>query len=80
MPLLTQRVVEALTPRSQDYFVWDDDPHGFGVRVWPSGRKAFVVKYRLLHQVQDRRYTLCTTTVLKVQAARALAKDWLAQV
>ena len=51
MPKLTKRAVDAAAPRvgpdAGDYFVWDDDVKGFGLRVWPTGRKTFVFKYRL---------------------------------
>jgi integrase len=80
MPILTQRSVDALVPQPKDYFVWDNDPHGFGVRVWPSGKKVFMVKYELLESRQDRKYTLGNTTVLKVQAARDMAKDFFATI
>lgn len=26
--------------------LWDDDPKGLGLRIYPSGRKAFIVSYR----------------------------------
>src|SRR5688500_7729182 len=50
MPKLTKRAVDAAKPRSNDYFLWDDGDgsvKGFGLRVWPSGRKTFVFKYQL---------------------------------
>lgn len=46
MAKLTKRKIEALEPTDKDYFVWDGDLSGFGIRVFPTGRKQFVVQYR----------------------------------
>ena len=46
MPKFTKRSIEALDIRESDYFVWDSELSGFGVRVLPSGRKKFVLQYR----------------------------------
>ncbi len=46
MPRITRKAVDALTEREREYMVWDSDIKGFGVRVHPSGRKVYVVKYR----------------------------------
>lgn len=50
MPKLTKRTVDALKPKrgadARDYFVWDDELAGFGVRVRPNGRKLYVLQYR----------------------------------
>lgn len=43
---ITKRTVDALSAKVDDYFVWDDDLSGFGVRVLSSGRKTFYVQYR----------------------------------
>ena len=37
---------EATEIRDRDYFLWDEDLPGFGLRVFPSGRKRYVVQYR----------------------------------
>lgn len=42
---LDKSVVDAAKPRADRYFIWDTDRPGFGVRVEPSGRKVFVVRY-----------------------------------
>jgi Arm domain-containing DNA-binding protein len=46
MPKLTKRRVDALEPKPDSYFVWDDEVKGFGVRVMPSGTKTYQVQYR----------------------------------
>ena len=46
MPKITKRTVDALEPRDREHVLWDDEITGFGVRVRPSGRKTYIVKYR----------------------------------
>jgi integrase len=46
---LTKNIIDTATygGKNNSRFVkWDDDPRGLGLRVYPSGRKAFVVSYR----------------------------------
>lgn len=48
MPKLSKRVVDALkaTEEKTGTLYWDSELKGFAVRVLPSGRKTFVVKFR----------------------------------
>ncbi len=46
MPKITKRVVDALRPQERERVVWDDEIKGFGVRVHPSGKRVYIVKYR----------------------------------
>lgn len=68
MPKLTKRRVDAAEVRSSDYFVWDDELPGFGLRVLPSGRKGYVVQYRAGRR--SRRMSLGPSTVLTCEQAR----------
>jgi integrase len=43
---LTKRVVDALEIQDKEYWVADTAVAGFGVRVFPSGVKSFVYRYR----------------------------------
>ena len=43
---LTKRTVDALQPAEKPWIAWDDKLTGFGVRIQPSGTKAFIVNYR----------------------------------
>ena len=45
-PVLCARAVDALRPAARDYVVWDRELAGFGVRVYPTGRKVWVVQSR----------------------------------
>lgn len=71
MPKLTKRHVDAAEIREADYFVWDDDLAGFGLRVLPSGRKGYIVQYRVGRR--SRRISLGSSTVLTCEQARTRA-------
>ena len=43
---ISKRTVDALVAQSKDAVFWDRDLPGFGVRVYPSGRKVYVVQSR----------------------------------
>jgi integrase len=78
MPKLTKRLIEALQPREQDYFVWDEELRRFGVRVLPSARRAFVIQYRIGHR--SRRMNLGEFGVITPDVARARALQALAKI
>ncbi len=44
MAKLTKRHIDSLTPEDKEYFVWDDQIKGFGVRVYPTGGKRYVAQ------------------------------------
>ena len=44
--ILTKRTVDRLSVRERDMVFWDRDIPGFGVRVYPSGAKVYVVQTR----------------------------------
>ena len=41
---LTKRTVEAAPVRSTDYFIFDEDLPGFGLRITPKGVKSFMIQ------------------------------------
>lgn len=43
---LTKTAVDAATSRDRRYEIWDSELSGFGLRVEPTGRKIFIVRYR----------------------------------
>jgi len=75
---LTKRMIDALEARDKDYFAWDDELPGFGVRVWPSGRKTYVAQYRA--GKQSRRFKIGIHGPLTVEEARKEAKGVLGDV
>jgi integrase len=78
MPKLTKRTVEAAEVKASEYFLWDDEVPGFGLRVLPSGRKGFVVQYRAGRR--PRRISLGPSTVLTCEQARTRAITIIAAV
>ncbi len=47
MPALTKRLVDAAKPKQADYFLWCSSTPGFGIRVYPSGKRVFVCQVRV---------------------------------
>lgn len=79
MPKLTKRLVDQLPSQVADYFVWEADIPGFGVRVYASGRKSYLIQYRD-GSGRTRRLALGPHGVLTTEQARALAQMHLANV
>ena len=78
MTRLTKRIVDAAEPREKDYFVWDDDLPGYGLRVFASGKKSYVIQYRALGRT--RRYTIGLHGVWTPDTARQEAKVQLGRI
>ena len=73
MTRITKRAVDALTAREREYMLWDRDIKGFGVRVHPSGRKVYLVKYR--HRGRVVKKTIGPHGTIPPAAARACAAE-----
>src|SRR5262244_491824 len=79
MKRLTKRAVDAAKVTGKDYFLWDDEMPGFGLRVLASGRKSYVVQYKIGGRGgETRRRSLGLHGVLTAEEARTEAKRWLA--
>ena len=65
---LTKRTVETLQPADKPWIARDDRLIGFGVRVQPSGAKAFIVNYRT--GSGGRRVPLSTGALAVLREAR----------
>jgi len=79
---ITERSIKALTYEGKNGsrdIRWDADVPGFGVRVYPSGGKAFVLTYRNASN-RKKLMTLGKTEELKLKAARDLARNCLSDV
>lgn len=79
---LTQRIVNGLKPRAEEYSVADAAVAGLTVRVQPGTPPVYVVRYRV--QGRQRRETLGPVSSLSLDSgplsARSRAKALLAQV
>ena len=78
MPKLTKRLVDAAKPDGRDYFLWDDDLPGFGLRVFASGRKSWLIQYRVGRAV--RRFTLGPHGAFTPEEARTRAAKMLQSI
>ncbi|HEX2239087.1 MAG TPA: Arm DNA-binding domain-containing protein, partial [Gammaproteobacteria bacterium] len=78
---LTKRAIDSMTYRGdngQRQVAWDDELPGFGVRVYPNGKKAFVLSYRIAGR--KRLMTLGSYGQYTVDQARKLARKHLVSI
>ena len=75
---LTERSVKTLKSRAKAWIAWDDGVKGFGVRVNPSGVKAFVLDYRIRRR--HRRMKLGDANAWTVTGAREYARELQVQI
>jgi integrase len=73
---LTKRSVDTTVIRAVRYEVWDSDLPGFGLRVEASGKKTFIVRYRVGggRNATRRKMTIGRYGVLTPEAARIEAR------
>ncbi|MEE4211002.1 MAG: site-specific integrase [Parvularcula sp.] len=77
---LTKTAIDRAGPADREYFLWDECLSGFGLRITPSGRKTFVLKYRTGHgrKAPTRRLTIGRySSALPPDLARRKAREML---
>ena len=76
---LTKKFIDSQSFNGKaQHIVWDDAISGFGVRFYPTGKKAFVLSYR-----DNKRKSIMTVgsySVLSIEAARNKARAYLVQL
>ncbi len=78
MPRLTKRLIDQTISKEEEYFVWDDEVAGFGLRVFATGRKSYVIQYR--QGGRTRRMTIAKQGVMTPDEARKRARELLVEV
>lgn len=82
MPKLTKTAVDnAAAPEKGDAWLWDSELEGFGVRIQASGRKTYIVRYRVRdHKNTQRKQTIARCSDMPPDRARDLARKVFALV
>jgi integrase len=70
---LTNIRINALKPEPRDYEIFDRNVGGLAVRVFPSGRKSFVVNFRV--NEKRKRMTIGNPSVMSITDARQEALE-----
>lgn len=72
---LTKSTIDGLPILSKDIVYWDEGLPGFGLKVTPKGRKAFLVMYRVAGAGSRlRKYTIGPYGRITLPMARAHAQ------
>lgn len=79
---LTAGRIGALTPEAKDYTLFEDATPGFGVRVYPTGQRRFVFRYRAgnSRSAPTRMFTIADAKKVGLEDARRIARDLAGKV
>ncbi len=81
MAKLTKTIIDVAKPDAKaDVWLWDPELPGFGVRVFPSGLKSFLIQYRNASAARTRRMTIGRYGPLTPEEARTIARRKLLEV
>ena len=78
MPRLNKRYIDALPARDGEYFVWDDQLKGFGIRVYPNGGKRYVAQ--AFRQKKTIRVQIGRYDVLPFEEAKSRARKIMGDI
>jgi integrase len=78
MTKLSKRVVDSAGVADTDYFIWDDVLPGFGLRIFRSGKRSYLVQYRA--RGRTRRFTIGPHGVWTPETARVQARVLLGRI
>ena len=79
MPQLTKLYVDKLKPQEKRYTIWDNRISGFGIRVAPSGRKTYIMKYRTIDGRQ-KKPSIGVHGNITCEQAKQIAKEWHGEI
>lgn len=77
MTKITKRSVDAAAPTDKEFFIWDDELKGFGLRVYPSGRKMYLAQFRAggrLRRVNIGLHGAVTPDLARTEAMKHLSQ------
>ena len=75
---LTKRIVDSAEPKNKNYVLWDSEVKGFGLRVYVSGVRGYMIQYRA--NGRTRKLTIGKYGVLTPDEARKIARERLVDV
>ena len=76
--MLTERIIRDAKPESRPRILWDETVKGLGCKVFPSGRRAYVLSYRA--DGKKKLATLARCSEISLRTAREKAGAELARI
>ena len=76
---LTNHAISTARPKASEYTLWDSTLNHFGLRVYPSGVRSFIVQIRVqgrLRKITLGRFPATGIAEARKQAAALLARIW----
>lgn len=74
MPKITKSILDAAELKDKPYFKWCSELPGFGVRIFPNGKKTFYVDYYNQKTRERKRMSIGSFGKLTVDEARKMAR------